>query len=220
MLANKSFNKIFCIGYNKTGTTSLEYMLRLYGYSVPNQQDQEIRLTRNVSQTNYTQFVEFISDFDAFQDRPFSEGLTYVAANALFPNSKFILSIRDSDAWFNSLTSFHRKIYGIDTSAVSEQDIYEKCNYLFKDYFYSNKKRFLTRYKNGQSFVDWSKLYDKDYYIQQYEQRNEQIIKYFINAPEKLLIIDVTKEKSTEKLVEFLNIPKELVIDMPHRNKT
>ena len=102
-------------------------------------------------------------DFDAFQDRPFSEGLIYVAADALFPNSKFILSIRDSDAWFNSLTSFHRKIYGIDTSQVSEQDIYEKCNYLYKDYFYGNKKRFLTTYERGETKVNWSKLYDKYY---------------------------------------------------------
>ena len=31
VLDNKNFNKIFCIGYNKTGTSTLETVLKLYG---------------------------------------------------------------------------------------------------------------------------------------------------------------------------------------------
>jgi hypothetical protein len=41
VIASKRFNKLFCIGYNKTGTTTLEAVLRAYGYQMPNQQKQE-----------------------------------------------------------------------------------------------------------------------------------------------------------------------------------
>ena len=67
--------------------------------------------------------------------------------------------------------------------------------------------------------INRSKPNDEKYYIDQYEQRNNLIQKYFTNAPHKLLVIDLTKEATTEKLCEFLNIPKEFVIEMPHRNK-
>ena len=52
ILSNKDFNKIFCIGFNKTGTTSLERVLRFYGYHLPNQQEQEVELSKQVFSTN------------------------------------------------------------------------------------------------------------------------------------------------------------------------
>ncbi len=220
VLSHKNFNKIFCVGYNKTGTTTLERTLRLYGYSLPSQQEQEIRLTKNVFDTNYSEFRQFVEKFDAFQDMPFSQGLTFVAADALFPNSRFILSTRDSDAWFRSLTSFHKKIFGIDPENVTEKDVEKKFNYLYRGYGYSNKQRFLTKFEGDESVVDWSRLYDKRYYVEQYEQRNDLVKKYFRSAPEKLLVIDVTKESTTSRICRFLNIPEDLSIKMPHENKT
>jgi hypothetical protein len=72
VLSRKKFNKIFCIGYNKTGTTTLETVLRLYGFNLPNQQEQEARLTRQCFSTNYLELSDFVRRFDAFQDLPFS----------------------------------------------------------------------------------------------------------------------------------------------------
>lgn len=45
VLDRKTYNKIFCIGYNKTGITTPELVLRLYGLSLPSQFEQEIRLS-------------------------------------------------------------------------------------------------------------------------------------------------------------------------------
>ena len=110
----QNFNKIFVIGYNKTGTTTMERVLRLYGYSMPNQQEQEARLTRQVFSTNYEEFKCFVAKYDAFQDLPFSQEQTYVVADALFPNSRFILTERDSEQWFLSMTTFTKKLFKID----------------------------------------------------------------------------------------------------------
>ena len=41
-----------------------------------------------------------------------------------------------------------------------------------------------------------------------------------MNAPEKLLVIDVTQERTTEKICKFLGIPERLIVDMPVENKT
>jgi hypothetical protein len=47
VIANKDFNKCFCVGFNKTGTTTLERVLRTYGYRMPSIEEQELRFTKN-----------------------------------------------------------------------------------------------------------------------------------------------------------------------------
>lgn len=221
VLANKNFNKIFCIGYNKTGTTTLETVLRLYGYSLPNQQEQEIKLTKNCFKTDYLELQSFCSKFDAFQDMPFSQGLTFVVADALFPNSKFILTERDPDEWFRSIEAFHRKVMKINgNKKITKNDIFTKFNYLYEGYIHDNHERLLSNFVGTEKTVLWDKLYDKDHYIQIYSHRNKEIKRYFSNTPHKILIIDPTKERNTEKICNFLNIPSKFSIPMPHANKT
>jgi len=221
VFAGKNFNKIFCIGANKTGTTTLEAVLKLYGYNLPSQTEQEIRISQSAFSTDYTDFSNFVRQYDAFQDLPFSQGLIYVAADALFPNSKFILSERTPESWFNSVKTFFEKEYQIDDlSKITKSDFVEKFDYLHRGYAYAYKSKMLTTFRNSQKEIKWDKLFDKDYYISLYEERNDQIKQYFSNVPEKLLIIDVTKEIDTEKICDFLNIPKIFVFKMPHLNKT
>jgi hypothetical protein len=221
VLSNKNFNKIFCIGYNKTGTTTLGGILKLYGYKLPNQQEQEIRLSASTFKTNYTELKYFCSMYDAFQDMPFSQGLTYVVADALFPNSRFILTERPADAWFDSMCKFHKKKFKLDSlSELTEKDVLERFNYLYTGYSYDNKRRLLSSFESSQKRVNWEKLYDREWYTEMYQRRNEEIKRYFMNAPEKLLTIDITNEKTTKKICEFLDVPGEFVINTPHLNKT
>jgi hypothetical protein len=93
-------------------------------------------------------------------------------------------------------------------------------NYLYPGYMHEYKTRTLTRFSGGDKIVDWGNLYNKEYYIDLYERRNNEIKKYFMNSPDKLLVIDITKENTTKKICNFLDIPDGFVIDMPHSNKT
>jgi hypothetical protein len=221
VIANKNFNKIFGIGYNKTGTTTLQTILKLYGYKLPKQQEQEIRLSKSTFSTDYTELKRFCAEYDAFQDMPFSQDLTYVAADALFPNSKFILTERPADAWFKSMCNFHKKVFKInDLSKLTEKDVIEKFIYLYPGYSHSNKERLLSSFKDELRIVSWKKLYDYDYYTNMYTRRNEEIKRYFMNSKSKLLVIDLTKDKTTKRICEFINISLEYSIDMPHSNKT
>ena len=221
VLAEKKFNKVFCIGYNKTGTTTLQTVFQLYGYRVPDQKVQEMRLTKNVFRTDYKELQQFCQYYDGFQDMPFSQGMTYVAVDALFPESRFILTERPPEEWFESLVSFQKKFYNLkDLSRLKEEDIKKRFNYLYPGYAYENHRRNLSVFTEGTQKVLWEKLYDYDYYVDIYLRRNEEIKRYFMNAPEKLLVIDVTKEKDTARICEFLGIPKSFSIKMPHSNKT
>lgn len=62
-------------------------------------------------------------------------------------------------------------------------------------------------------------LYDKDYYIEDYLRRNEEIKKYFADRGDDLLLIDIKKEKSTEKVCGFLNIPRQFITPVPMKTK-
>jgi len=69
----------------------------------------------------------------------------------------------------------------------------------------------VTIIENNQTTADWSLLYDKDYNINLYKTRNERIASYFRNRPDDLLIIDLEQEVDTEKIVNFLKLPKEKI---------
>ena len=46
-MTKEDFNKCFCVGFNKTWTTTLERVLRTYGYRMPSIEEQELRFTKN-----------------------------------------------------------------------------------------------------------------------------------------------------------------------------
>lgn len=218
---DKQKQKIFGIGFNKTGTTTLEKVLVDLGYNIPDQASQELLLTHDVENGRFHNFKEFLNDYDFFQDRPFSQNHTYIACDLLFPNSKFILTIRDEDEWFKSIYNFHKKIFGFtDKSEISESFFKGKNLYLEKDYTWRTKRKFALKVLGDKVLEDWNLLYDEEHYKKIYRNRNEEIMKYFYERPSDLLVIDLTKEKDTKRIVEFLEIGKEKVKLMPHQNKT
>jgi Sulfotransferase domain len=89
--------KVFCIGFHKTGTSSLGAALRILGYRVtgPN----------GVHDPNIANNVDAMTDslvgrFDAFQDNPWP--VLYQKLDAKYPDSKFVLTTRDSASWIKS----------------------------------------------------------------------------------------------------------------------
>lgn len=107
--------KIFCIGFHKTGTSSMTVALRELGYRVtgPNGvHDPDIA-------NNLPSVIDAaVAAFDAFQDNPWP--LVYREMDLRFPGSKFILTERDPEGWVRSQvkhfgereTPMRRLIYG------------------------------------------------------------------------------------------------------------
>ena len=81
-------------------------------------------------------------------------------------------------------------------------------------------QKYISKVENNKIVYHWNLIYDKETYINYYIQRNDQIKKYFSNRANDLLILDLSKEKNTEKLCNFLNIPIKFKFDFPHLNAT
>lgn len=218
---HKSFNKVFGIGANKTGTSSLGTVFHILGLKLSPQHEGELYGVQ-AQKGNLRPLVEYVSQYDAFQDAPFSMKGTYAQMDALFPDSKFILTFREPEAWFDSLHSFHKKILRVaENEAITKKSMAAKP-YLYEGYLeYIHELTWLIDVDDTLAWKkDWSLAYKREQYIRVYMERNRQIIQYFSERPDDLLVIDITAEKDTKKIVDFLKLPPQLVTNMPHKNKT
>ena len=92
--------KIFGIGLNKTGTTTLGLCGKILGYRCKGY-DRDL-LVDVVSKNNLSRVNEEVLRYDLFEDWPWP--LIYEQLDRNFPGSKFILTVRKSDTtWLNSL---------------------------------------------------------------------------------------------------------------------
>ena len=89
MLDDVRYNeeKVFCIGCNKTGTTSLKQALSDLGYRMGPQRSGELLLKEYLAR-DFMSIVEFCTTADAFQDIPFSLPYTYLILDHYFKNAK------------------------------------------------------------------------------------------------------------------------------------
>lgn len=173
-------NKVFCVGFHKTGTTSLSVALKVLGYQVtgPNGVN-DPNIDKNVLSMAY----ELIEKYDAFQDNPWP--ILYKEIDEKYPKSKFILLLRNKDAWIKSVvnhfgqkeTPMRKWIYGVGNPEGNEE-----------------------------------------IYIKRFEQHNADILDYFKNRPNDLLVMEFAKGDGWEKLCPFLGV-KIPQIPFPHVNK-
>jgi hypothetical protein len=126
--ATKLKSKVFCIGFHKTGTTSLAIALSTLGYRVtgPNG-TRDPNIAKNVLPMAFA----LAERYDAFQDNPWP--IIYRELDARFPGSKFILTLRRPESWIKSQlkhfgrgeTPMRKWIYGAGCPEGNE-DIYVK----------------------------------------------------------------------------------------------
>ncbi|MGC9402622.1 sulfotransferase family protein [Vibrio genomosp. F10 str. 9ZC157] len=203
--------KVFCIGFNKTGTTSIEKTLNSFGYRMGDQATGEM-LIFDWGDNNFDRIVRFSETAEAFQDIPFSLPNTYKALDGAFPNAKFILTVRQSsDVWHRSLCNFHTKVFSSDQSRLPNEEDFRNALYRYKGYIYDASK-VMYNFPNVP-------LYDKKKYTKMYDNHNADVKKYFSDKPEKLLVLNLAEQGSYHKLCKFLG--KEAMQDeFPWENKT
>ncbi|MDF2436999.1 MAG: hypothetical protein K0Q95_1375 [Bacteroidota bacterium] len=102
--------KVFCIGYNKTGTTSCGRAFELLGYKNVSFEGKNWRgLYKN---KQYLQLLNYAAKFDSFDDLPWLKEDMIVLLDKVFPNSKFVYLERDLDSWRKSYYNWTYKITG------------------------------------------------------------------------------------------------------------
>lgn len=125
-------DKVFVIGFHKTGTSSLALALRELGYRVCfNLQWNDARIIRDMKRVCYP----LTQQFDAFEDNPWP--LLYRELYEWYPDARFILTIRDTDGWYRSAlnwfgendTLMRRHIYGDDAGSPTGNEAIYRARY-------------------------------------------------------------------------------------------
>lgn len=137
--------KVFCIGFQKTGTSSLRDALSQIGYNVTGVFGRDVPL-EELKRTYVDRGLEIARQFDAVEDMPWP--LMFRELDEAFPGSKFILTMRETDRWYNSIAGhfganpYHiqQLTYGDDAPApvgheARYREVYDAHNQAVRDYF-------------------------------------------------------------------------------------
>jgi len=172
--------KVFGIGFHKTGTTTLELVLKKLGYKVLGC---KVSLAQKLFDKQYDDVLSLTEDFDALQDNPWP--LLYKELDQKYPNSKFILTIRDEQKWISSVVNHFGK---------NHTDM--------REWIY------------GVGFPEGN----EDIFLKRYKKHNQEVLKYFKNRHEDLLVVNWESGDSWNEICNFLNetIPNR---PFPHANK-
>ncbi|QQX76804.1 MULTISPECIES: sulfotransferase [Aequorivita] len=209
MLFKKHKPKIFCIGQNKTGTTSLQKFFEDHEFKVGNQPTAELLMDDYIAR-RWKPILKYCESAEVFQDVPFSNDFLYVVLDHHFPNAKFILSERDNpEQWYNSITNFHTKLFGKDGQVPNKEDL-QNANYRYKGFVW---KSFFEKY--GEVKGD---IYKKEHLISVYEEHNKKVKHYFKNKT-NFLVVNLSQPEAIQKLADFINIQPKYEV-MPWENKT
>ena len=189
--------KVFVIGSNKTGTTSLGVALKQLGFRLGNQLAAE-KLLDDWAQRDFRRLIRYCRSADAFQDIPFSLDYTFQAMDAAFPGSKFILSVRDdATQWYRSLTRFHAKRRGLDRPPTAEE--LKADPYVWPGFMWHASQLMYG--------IDESSVWDEEKYKAFYVKHIDAVQDYFKHRPNDLLVINLAESESMKKLCVFLNVP-------------
>jgi len=175
--------KVFGIGFYKTGTTTLYHALRTLGYhtvngdkpgSYPGADDGET-LIGLIDAGDYD--LPTFEVFDAFTDNPYFRIWRRIYDR--YPEAKYILTVRDEDAWIRSCVRFYRN-----------RRIRPMRVWMFGEH--ANPAR------DAASRQAW---------LDAYRSHNAEIRKFFATRPGQLLEFDPTGEAGWDRLCAFLEAP-------------
>lgn len=207
----KNKTKIFCIGFNKTGTKSLIETLSSLGLNIAPLRPGEL-LFDDWKIREFENLKMFCDQYQAFKDIPFSLPETYKFLDKMFPKSKFILTIRDDSVqWYNSISNFHGKLFGQNGKIPTRNDLMN-ASYVRKGYVFE----FITNVFKTTG----DDLYNKRKLTEKYEEHNQEVINFFKDKKGKLLVINLNSEDSFKKLCVFLDIKSSKVQEFLWLNKT
>jgi len=180
--------KVFCIGYQKTGTSSIGAALKALGYRVHRgfrfNLPGKVQIPEPVTLSKLADIaLPLAKSYSAFEDNPWC--LLYRELDAAYPGSRFILTQRRSDAWVESLIKHFR-----ETDSPGFKFLYGCNNALERP---------------------------KQHFIDIYERHNQSVLDYFKHRPEDLLVFPL-EQADWGPICTFLGRRKPVFRAYPHRN--
>jgi hypothetical protein len=187
--------KIFCIGFYKTGTTTLYDALRALGYHTVNGDtpgsypgaDDGATLIKQIDAGDYR--LPTFDMFDAFSDNPYFR--IWRQVYDLFPDAKYILTVRDEDRWIESCVRFYRH----------------------------RRIRPMRVWMFGPHANPASSPESRQAWLDAYRAHNAAVREFFASRPHQYFEFDPTREGGWDRLCAFLGAPLPSR-PWPHANPT
>jgi hypothetical protein len=158
--------KIFGVGLSRTGTTSLTKALRMLGYRT----------------VHFPTSDEQIARHDAATDA--SVAYRFEELDRAYPGSKFILTVRDEEAWLRSYEQFR-----------------DQQTRIGRNWPMMRVARAVRLAVYG------TEEFDRERWREGYRRHNQRVREYFADRPGDLLVMDITRGEGWEKLCPFLGKP-------------
>jgi hypothetical protein len=176
--------KIFGIGLAKTATSSLGKALEILGYRCIHDPYELLPGFFPDELADSPVDPDVLENHDAFAG---VVGLIYRELDQACPGSRFILTVRDDDRWLKSIRGhLHPK------SKATRMDAEIPLQPFVR-----------SRMFNGHL---WFEDEFADDYLRAYRDHNREVMEYFRDRPDDLLVMDVEKGDGWEKLCGFLDI--------------
>ena len=177
---NLSGSKVFGIGLSKTGTSSLDRALHELGIrSIHFPSDAVTH--RELIAGKYR--LSILEKYQGATDIPIAP--FYAQFDETYPNSKFILTVRDVDSWLRSVAHHWEFMW-----QWAEHDRN------FREFL-----EFITACAYGVH------RYEPSRFAFVYDQHQRGVREYFRDRPNDLLILDICGGDSWERLCPFLGVP-------------
>lgn len=212
----KGNSRIFCISMQKTGTTSVGDFFYHFGYPTARWADSwRNQWTKSWYDGDFEAIFKSndFKSFQVFEDDPWWMPDFYKVLYHRFPNSKFVLFTRDSDAWFKSMKSHSSgKTLGNTKRHCKtfrrEVEFYEKVD-----------NNLINPTKTERDNLLPLEGFDQ-HYKNIYEIRNREIIEFFEeNNPSRFIHCRLEDSNKWQKLGNFFNINVPENFEM-HSNKS
>jgi len=155
--------RVFCIGWHKTGTSTMGHALYELGYSVLGAR---LDMAQPLLNGNLDPVIQLTDHFNALQDVPWAA--LYKELDQAYPGSKFILTVRDEKAWLHSASKhfkdtdipLHEWLYGKGVLQGNEGlylDRYRQHYEAVFSYFEDREDLLVMDFSQGDG---WQKLCD------------------------------------------------------------
>lgn len=188
--APTAYKRVFCIGMNKTGTSTMKQCFEFLGLTpvaAPTNCGPNARQLRHqfFKDRDYEPLLKLAENYRSFEDRPWNMWEMYRHLDMRFPDSLFILTAREPESWWRSTEQW---------ITVSKPDV-------------------MSLYQLHLRVSDPG----KDSMVASYLRYNTEVTRYF-EGTGKLLRFDLAAGDGWEKLCLFLGlaVPDR---DFPHANR-
>lgn len=165
-----SETKVFCVGFQKTGTSSLGLALAQLGSRVTGYHPfRHLAAQPDLDMETVWEVARPVAEaHDAAKDTPWP--VLYRQLDEAFPNAKFVHIVRDPDSWIRSVVKdfgnhhneIHRLIYGSDCPVGYESEWltrYDRHNREVLEYFSGRSDDFVSL-DMTKGEVNWANLCD------------------------------------------------------------